>query len=125
MEPNGEHMLNSSSKLNEWFSEQAKQRVIERKIPFRQALSEVIRESPALVRLMEELRRKEDRRHGDGFYTLVDGQLREVESQIQAQVDAARKEHPEFSYGQAFRVAASERPELFRTRERFRDLLQK
>ncbi len=110
-------------KLSGYLCKLARERMVEKGNDFCQALSEIRAESPALFRLAEALyERREQGTHNTKMLVWVDGRLREVEQDIKGLVQKAMDENPKLTHGAAFKLVASEHPDLFRERERLQDL---
>ncbi len=107
--------------LSRYLCKLAHEREAEKGIAFRQALDQIRNENPALCRLSEALYMQRARGKGNTrFYEWVDGSLREVEQNIKGLIEKAQQEHPGLSAGQAFKLVASEHPDLVRERESLR-----
>jgi phage I-like protein len=107
-------------KLDEWLCNEAQARQKAKGLSFRDALLQVARENPAIMRLREELYMEGARSASQlKTYKVVGDHLVELESQIEQLTREAMERHPGLNYGQALKVTASEHPELFRTREQF------
>ncbi len=119
------HLFNDHRKLSQHLCDLAHKRATETGATFKQALHEIYGEYPTLVRLREALYMEEEaQRHGAKTYELINGELREIDSQLQALTQAAMQAHPELTYGQAFKAVCSEHTDLVRLREAFRRQLE-
>jgi hypothetical protein len=115
---NGDTVFNSVEKLDAYFSEQASQLVRSRGLGMKQAYEEVWRKNPTLHRLREELwRQEQNSQYNSKTYAVVEGQLRELDSNLDALTKAAMQAHPELTYGQAFQLACSQNRDLVTLRE--------
>ena len=113
-------IFDSYDKLSKYLCDLTKQRVAEKGLDFRAALSEIAAENPALMKLREGLYMQDQTGLGSSHYVLVQGQLKQVEQDLEGMIAEAMKEHPEFMYSQALELTASEHPETWRRREGLR-----
>ena len=114
-------VLNDLTLLEDYIDREIKQRMQERGVPYRDALLQIADENRALFKLREALRDGPQKAAIDlKTYQIIEGQLVEVEDQLDKLIAEAKREHPEFTAGQALKVAASEHPEMWRRREELR-----
>jgi len=82
---------------------------------YKQALLEMQRENPALMRLREALYMKRERSKCDAkTLEWVKGELKEVADDLGNLTKEAMRAHPELTYGSAFKLVAGEQPNLIR-----------
>lgn len=109
-------------KLDKHMGVLTKQRVAEKAIPYSRALAEISNENPALMALREALyRRRERGKCSAKTYEWIDGRLRELEENFGDLIKQAMEKNPNLTHGQAFKLVASEHPQLMSEREWLRD----
>jgi hypothetical protein len=113
-----EDPFNDIDLLDDFLEKAIVRKMGEERLQYRDAMAAVHRENPAIVRLREGLyRQREAGKSGQKFWRMVEGQLIEIDDQIENLAREAQKEHPELGYREALRLVASEHHELFILRE--------
>lgn len=119
-------ILNDLSMLELFIRRGIDQCVQDRGLPYGEGFSQYARENPALFKLREVLRRREEVGAPDvQTYRVIEGQLVKVENDISGLIAQVRAEHPDLTYGEAMKVTLSEHQDLWRRREELRDQLQR
>ena len=112
-----ENIFNDLNMLDEHLHGATVRKMGERGLRYREAMEQVAREQPALMRLREGLFRQREANAVDLKVYGQDGKVVDYEKQVESLVSEAMAANPGMGRGQAFKLVAAGNKELFRRRE--------